>query len=152
MSTEIAIMRTSFALLLALASAAVSAQGTEMQRCRGMADDRARLACYDALAAGAGEAAAAASATKSGATFGLDMQLRKSEPDAIESQLTGLVEGWGPRSLFKLANGQVWQVIDGSSAVLYLKDPKVKIRRGAMGTFVLEIDGTNETARVNRLR
>jgi hypothetical protein len=80
------------------------------------------------------------------------MQLRKSEPDAIESQLTGLVEGWGPRSLFKLANGQVWQVIDGSSAVLYLKDPKVKIRRGAMGTFVLEIDGTNETARVNRLR
>lgn len=145
-------MKTSFALLLALASVAVSAQGIDMQRCRGMADDRARLACYDALAAGAGESAQPALAAKSGTTFGLDMQLRKTEPDAIESQLTGLVEGWGPRGLFKLANGQVWQVIDGSSAVLYLKDPKVRIRRGVMGTFVLEIEGTNETARVNRLR
>jgi len=143
-------MKTSFALLLAMASAAVSAQGTDLQRCRGIADDHARLTCYDALAAG--DSAQSALAAKSGATFGLDTQLRKTEPDAIESQLTGLVEGWGPRGLFKLANGQVWQVIDGSSAVLYLKDPKVKIRRGAMGTFVLELDGTNETARVNRLR
>lgn len=145
-------MKTRFALLFVLASAAVSAQGTELQRCRGMADDHARLACYDALAAGAGEPALPALAAQPSATFGLNTQLRKTEPDAIESQLTGLVEGWGPRGLFKLANGQVWQVIDDSSAVLYLKDPKVKIRRGALGTFVLEFEGSNETARVNRLR
>ncbi len=147
-------MKTSLALFLVLASGAALAQSTDLQRCRSITDNGARLVCYDALAAGAGTAGRAPPATpaSAAAAFGLERQAMQAGADAIESQLTGLVEGWGPRSQFKLANGQVWQVIDGSSAVLYLKDPKVRIRRGAMGTFVLELDGTNETARVNRLR
>ena len=147
-------MKTSLALLLVLASGAALAQSADLQRCRSIADNNARLVCYDALAAGAGTAGREPIAMPANAApaFGLERQAMQAGADAIDSQLTGLVEGWGPRSQFKLANGQVWQVIDGSSAVLYLKDPKVKIRRGAMGTFVLELDGTNETARVNRLR
>ena len=147
-------MKTSLALLLVLASGAALAQSADLQRCRSIADNNARLVCYDALAAGAGTAGREpiAMPANAAAAFGLERQAMQAGADAIDSQLTGLVEGWGPRSQFKLANGQVWQVIDGSSAVLYLKDPKVKIRRGAMGTFVLELDGTNETARVNRLR
>ena len=147
-------MKTSLALLLVLASGAALAQSADLQRCRSIADNNARLVCYDALAAGAGTAGREpiAMPANAAAAFGLERQAMQAGADAIDSQLTGLVEGWGPRSQFKLSNGQVWQVIDGSSAVLYLKDPKVKIRRGAMGTFVLELDGTNETARVNRLR
>lgn len=151
------------ALLLSLLSCTSSwaadnaAEG--LQRCRALTESAARLSCYDSLAeqsakAPAGAAVAIATATAAPAaaqTFGLTMQ-RQSEPDVIKTQIEGLVEGWGPGRTFTLANGQVWQVSDGSSAVLYLKNPKVEIRRAALGTFMLELEGTNETARVKRLR
>jgi cell shape-determining protein MreC len=80
------------------------------------------------------------------------VQALKNEPEALASQIDGLFDGWGPNRAITLTNGQVWQINDGSSAVLYLKSPQVKIRRGILGTFVLELDGTNETAKVRRLR
>ena len=33
----------------------------------------------------------------------------------------------------------------------HLKDPKVRVRRGALGTFVLEIEGTNNAPKVRRV-
>jgi len=156
------------ALLLSLLSsgnnwAADTSAAAGLQRCRALADSATRLSCYDALAeqsakapaaaavAGAAAMAAPAAAPEATQTFGLPVQ-RQNEPDVIKSQIEGLVEGWGPGKTFTLANGQVWQVSDGSRAVLYLKNPKVEIRRAALGTFMLELEGTNETARVKRLR
>jgi len=161
--------RSASLLLLALLSnASMAADGAsgaaaELQRCRSLSDSTVRLACYDTLAEQASKtnlskpAPPAVSAADpsmpigSSATFGLPVQ-RQNEPDVIKSQIEGLVEGWGPGKTFTLANGQVWQVSDGSRAVLYLKNPKVEIRRAALGTFMLELEGTNETARVKRLR
>ena len=159
-------------LLLPVAAVqAATEPAAELQRCSAVTARDTRLACYDSLAAqlavpsastiptatpaansndkaGAVLAAAAAPA----GNFGLEVQALKNEPEAIASQIDGLFEGWGPNRAITLANGQVWQINDGSSAVLYLKSPKVKIRRGILGTFVLELDGTNETAKVRRSR
>ena len=49
------------------------------------------------------------------------------------------------------ANGQLWQVTDDSSAIYNLRDPKVTVRRAAMGTFVLDIEGARRLPRVRRL-
>jgi len=146
-----------------------------LQSCRALTDAKARLSCYDALADQAakqpqapaastvplavGTAAAAAAATSSTATaavpvadtFGLTNR-PKNEPNVISGQIDGLFEGWGPNQIIYLSNGQAWQVIDGSRAVVYLKNPKVEIRKAAMGSFMLELEGSNETARVKRLR
>lgn len=135
-------------LLLPLIAAPALAQNAELQRCRAIADKDPRLACYDALAVR--DAEAKPTAEPKADTFGLPVQ-RAGEPDLVESQIMGLVEGWGPNSVIRLANGQAWQVRDGSSVVLYLKSPRVKIRRGVLGTFVLELEGTNQTAKVQRL-
>lgn len=139
-------------ILLALSSGTACAQEAELLRCGEQTDKEQRLACFDALTA------QVAAAKKAGATpeaktriFGLEGQPRRDDIEAIDSQIDGLFEGWNPGSVIRLANGQSWQVIDKAAAVVYLQSPKVKIRRAAMGTFMLELEGSRETARVRRL-
>ena len=43
------------------------------------------------------------------------------------------------------------QVIDDSRGVYHLRDPKVTVRRAAIGTLVLDIDGARRQPRVRRL-
>lgn len=142
---------------------------TGLQSCRALTEAKARLSCYDALAdqaaqqpqapaakpaalaAGVAAAATATAAAPVADTFGLTSR-PKNEPDVISGQIDGLFEGWGPNQIIYLSNGQAWQVVDGSRAVVYLKSPKVEIRKAAMGSFMLELEGSNETARVKRLR
>jgi hypothetical protein len=143
------------ALLLALASQAAWADPDALRRCRALADDAARLACYDAIATPAAAAAAApgaAPATAGGpsaARFGLPEE--PSPVDRIESRIAGRFEGWGPRDRIRLANGQVWQVADDSRGAYWLDSPRVVVRRGALGGFLLEIEGVRALVRVRRL-
>jgi hypothetical protein len=78
---------------------------------------------------------------------------RPDAPQAVDSTLVGDFDGWGPTTQFRLANGQVWRVTDGSSAVLErMSNPKVRIARNVFGTTFIEIDGTNNSAKVKRVR
>ncbi len=72
--------------------------------------------------------------------------------DAIESHVPGRFDGWGPNASIRLANGQVWQIADGSSGAHWIENPKVRVRRGALGAFYLEIEGTNRSPRVTRIQ
>jgi lipoprotein-anchoring transpeptidase ErfK/SrfK len=96
--------------------------------------------------------AAEAPASSGAAQFGLEGRNGPAELAQIESQLLGEFEGWEPRTIFRLANGQVWQVNDDSNASYSLRSPKVTIRRGVFGAFYLEVDGAKRSPRVKRLR
>ena len=157
-------------LLLACAlwlQAAAAADDDALRRCRALGDAPARLACYDALplaavpaAIGATPAVAAlgqraappaapASAAKSGEeSFGFE---GRSATQEVSSSIPGIFEGWDRRTRFRLANWQVWQVIDDSSAAYYLRDPKVVVRRAALGSFMMEIEGARQAPRVRRV-
>ncbi len=50
-----------------------------------------------------------------------------------------------------MTNGQVWQVIDGSTGAVNLTDPKVEIRRDFIGGYHLEIEGANVYPRVKQV-
>ncbi len=151
-------------LLLLLHSPAQADAPTQVQAlrdCRAIAQASARLACYDALplsqAVGAVAGTSAATPPGSGAAladkvaaFGLPRQ--PGELDTITSHIPGLFEGWDARSRLTLANGQVWQIADDSSAYLYLRDAQVVLRRGALGAIYLDIAGTNRSPRVRRVQ
>ncbi len=142
-------MKTTFALLLLLAAAtaAPAADDAAVMRCRTLADAAARLACYDALPL-------ATSATPAAQRdFGLPAPQTPATADqAIESSIAGRFEGWEPDQQIALANGQVWRIVDGSSAFVILSNPKVRVERGALGAFYLVVDGLNKTPRVRRVR
>ena len=118
-----------------------------------MADARARLACYDAVpltAPAAAPAPATPAATPSlVSSFGLTRPDQKL-PD-IRSHIVGVFEGWEARTRIPLANGQVWQISDDSSASYNLRDPKVTVRRAAMGSYMLDIEGAKNMPRVRRI-
>lgn len=161
--------------LLTLPATAQSA--SELQRCRDIKDAGARLACYDAIplsapstapsatpsaapratapsAPAATAAAPGTSAAAAPAEFGFERRAeqKREEVKAIESRITGKVDGWEPNTRFTLDNGQVWQVSDDSRAFGNATNPKVRISRGTFGTFFLEIEGINAAPRVKRVR
>jgi hypothetical protein len=127
-----------------------------MLRCRGLTDTSARLACYDALplpsVAAKSAPAVAATVPQTPAQFGLESKAYKSELDLIESRIVGRFEGWSAGSRIKLENGQVWQVSDDTSRYLDMNNPKAVVRRGVLGAFYLEIDGTNHSPKVKRVQ
>jgi hypothetical protein len=139
-------------LALLCGAGAASADDGALLACRKLADTGARLACYDAIPAGA-HAGAVPAAKTAEQSFGLQ-DMRRPEPAAsIASTLVGKIDGWGPTTQFTLANGQVWRVSDGSSAVLDpMSNPPLRIVRNAFGTTFIEFDGTNQSAKVKRVR
>lgn len=157
-------------LPLLLVSSAAFADDAAILRCRAIADASARLACYDALVVTPASASAAKAAAGTVAVavqppaqqaapqpaqdqFGLEARtVNKGALDAIESTIPGSFEGWRANSNIRLANGQVWQIGDDSSRAHYIDNPKVRIRRGALGSFYLEIQGTNSSPRVKRVQ
>ena len=136
-------------LVLVFASGAALADESALLKCRALAETGARLACYDAIPVGA-----AAPVRPAEKNFGMEaVKQREEQPTAIESTIAGDFDGWGPNSQIRLANGQVWRIIDGSEAVLpRTKNPKVRIERNLFGTLFLKVEGSNNSAKVRRIK
>jgi hypothetical protein len=158
---------------------AALADTAAIERCRREPDSLLRLRCYDAIplpaaaapaaspapapraaspaapAAGVPAAAAGAAAPASpAAQFGMENrpQPQQAKPvDSIESSIPGRVDGWVANTRFRLANGQVWEIRDGSRAAYDLRDPKVRIVRGLSGSFFMELEGASQSPRVRRV-
>lgn len=146
-------------LSMFLLSGAALADDAAMLKCRALADGAARLACYDAIEVGskpqAAPVAAAAGAVRAREeNFGIEAQKqREAQPRSISSTVAGDFQGWGPSSLIRLANGQVWRIVDGSEAVLPpMRDARVTIERNVFGTLFLKVEGTNNSAKVRRVQ
>jgi len=147
-------------LMVALltASGTALADDAALLKCRTLSDTATRVACYDAIPVGAAGPATAAAAAAPARTpeqnFGLEaVKQREAQPASIRSTVVGDFDGWGPGSQIRLANGQVWRVIDGSDAVLpRTKDAGVTIERNVFGTLFLKVDGGNSSAKVRRVQ
>ena len=73
-------------------------------------------------------------------------------PEQIESRLMGEFTGWKGNTRFVLENGQVWQQTDNSRFVSRKMDtPMVTIRRGALGSYLLKVEGYNSSVKVVRI-
>lgn len=131
------------ALATSLPALAADAPAT-LKDCRAITDSAQRLACYDALPL----EAPAKSWTE---RFGLATPSEPAEGE-ISSHIAGQFQGWGPSTVFTLANGQQWRVSDGSSAYYIKQDPKVVVSRGLLGGYRLEVEGLNKVAGVKRVK
>ena len=141
--------------VLLLASGSALANDAALLKCRAVSDVAARVACYDAIPLGAASPAAGApvAAARAEQNFGMEaVTQREEQPQSVQSTIVGSFEGWGPGSRIRLANGQVWRVIDGSDAVLAPRtDVKVSMERNLFGTIFMRVDGTNASAKVRRV-
>jgi hypothetical protein len=95
------------------------------------------------------------SADDPAATFGLPYEHPLAgRLDSISARVLGEVRRWEQGSRFELDNGQVWEVRDSRSHVLRraVENPPVEIRRAALGTYRMAMEGQNPTPRVRRIR
>lgn len=144
-STRTVVVKPSKALLaLMVMSSAAFADEAGMLRCRGLTDPAARLACYDALVPLAKPAEEFGRETTTVVAASPILQ-------SIQSHIPGVFEGWQPNTRIRLANGQLWQVVDGTSGSYRLVDPKVSVRRGALGSYFLEIEAEKRSLKVRRI-
>jgi hypothetical protein len=128
-------------LLLFASGAACAVDDALVLRCRALPDAASRLACYEALPVAQ--------------RFGMKRLEKKvdDEPGAIRSTVRGRLDGWRYGTQLTLANGQVWRVVDDVDAVLPdLADPPVRIERGALGAYYLQLEANNSAARVVRVK
>lgn len=149
-------MRSVLAILLAVGWIGhAAADDTALQRCRVLNEPLARLACYDAIPLARSHDTSNAPTTPqtTASDFGLESRRLGPVPVAsIESAIDGAFDGWLPRGRLTLANGQVWEIIDGSQAAYDLRSPRVSITRGMSGSFFMAIEGVAQTPRVRRVR
>jgi hypothetical protein len=85
--------------------------------------------------------------------FGLPAKPAPATQEALESTIAGIFDGWVAGSRLTLGNGQVWQVLETSPAAYSpRRDPRVRITRGLLGSYFMEIEGVGATPRVKRLQ
>jgi hypothetical protein len=156
---------------LMLVSTAASAQHAELLKCRQLEDGPLRLACYNAIPANAATPVAAAPdpAPRAAAItpaydtvaapnraqleqmFGQEPPLLQSvRLHSFETSIAGQFDGWVPGQRIRLANGQIWKVVDGTDDIMDARDPKVTVKRGLLGAIFLDIDGAHRLAKVKR--
>jgi hypothetical protein len=135
--------------------------------CRAVADDAARLACYDAAAAAFDTAEregelvvidrAAVNETRR-QLFGFELPTlprlfngnEADELDSIETTLERASRSGENRWVFRLADGSVWRQID-SEPVRFENDPgqPVRVRKASLGSFLMTVGGSR-AVRVRR--
>ncbi|MBI2260794.1 MAG: hypothetical protein HYU62_03930 [Caulobacterales bacterium] len=71
--------------------------------------------------------------------------------DLIESRIDGEFSGWDGETVFKLANGQIWQQASYDYEYHYAYSPEVFIVRTG-GRFMMTVEGVDDPIRVIRLR
>lgn len=147
-------------LVLSMVSAPQVAAADSMADCRSIADDAARLRCFDAAASPSPVAAPAATAeppvvppavvsapaaaaapTAPEADFGsraLPKPVPK-EPERLQARLLGKLDGVFRGLTLPLDNGQAWLVIDDREFEFVGSNPQVELDRNLIGTYWMKI-------------
>jgi hypothetical protein len=159
------------AIIVTVANAAAAAPAPEPTACTRLDDDRARLACFDALfprggrpdASGAVTAAAAGApppAPAPEAAFGVNDNVRRARgetpatdamPERIESTVTRLDPLEPGRIRITLANGQVWEQVEPSARFQPRAGEMVTVRQASLGSYLMRAS-RGAAVRARRLR
>jgi hypothetical protein len=83
---------------------------------------------------------------------GLFQSAEKPPAAVVESSIPGKFQGWAPRQVFVLANGQRWQVAGSDSYYSpVIENPKVRIIPGSIAGYWLRFTELGAEVRVNFL-
>jgi hypothetical protein len=166
-------------LLTSHAQAAIEQQ---LAHCATIADNASRLQCYDQLAQASDHVAVSAVAETNAKTspnpaltpklatapsltvnpqtsvkadavaeFGAPRKEDNQALEQIRYPVTSAQKGLRGGYTVTLANGQVWQQI-GSESFRVKQGQTVVIEKAALGSFLMHVDGTNNSIRVKRLQ
>lgn len=145
-------MRYESILLFTLLITEQTLADTAIQQCRLIADPGQRLSCYDAIVAPTTQAPVSSPKPPQQADAFGKIKPADAGVESIESSIEGDLNGWRKDDRIRLANGQVWRVTDDTPVDVRFRNPRVTVRRGLLGAYYLQIEGSNRSARVKRVQ
>lgn len=75
------------------------------------------------------------------------------DSDGVVSRIAGEFAGWDGNTQFTLENGQIWEQAESASMRgVQVDSPAVTIRPAFMGSWLLKVEGFNQTVRVRRIK
>ena len=77
---------------------------------------------------------------------------RRARASSLVDSISELTDRRDPNQKISLKNGQVWQVIDGSTGTVIGKSKTVTIRRAVLGSYWMEFEGLSKAPKVQRLK
>lgn len=141
---------------------AVASVEQSLQQCAQISNDTQRLACFDQLSASitsasaqVGVAATAATPAAAAATesavdrFGAKPKDVVNEPDEIKLTVASIAKSPRGALIITFENGQVWRQAEVERFSLY-PGSKVIIKKAALGSFLLQVEGQGRLTRVKR--
>lgn len=157
------------------AQAALAQTPKPILDCAAILNDGERLACYDsavkslssearataerreAQAARLAAAAAATAAAHKSDSFGREGmkvfgKTEESRLDQIDAKLTELLKDSSGRLVFVLENGQIWRQAAAYPLPAAKPGAGIRVKRGAMGAYYLNVEGSNRAVQVLRMR
>lgn len=160
------------ALSLTVLAAPLGAQAVETHACASVADDKSRLACYDAAFGRSDKSsggavvtprlpsldAAVPPAQKAVNDFGLtetDRRARDQSTEVVPQNISGSVAVIGHRpageAVVTLDNGQVWTQIEAGTRLKLTTGDAVTIRKASLGSYML-VTPSGIAVRVRRVK
>ena len=86
-------------------------------------------------------------------SFGLEQKIASERRlEEVVTSFQGTFTGWRPKQKLEFANGQVWQISDNSEVSYRIDNPKITFRRGAFGSFFMNVEGLNRSPKVKRIK
>ena len=76
----------------------------------------------------------------------------ENEANEISSKIVGQFSGWDGNTEFKLENGQIWKQSGNGFLKVSMNNPKVKIKEGTFGGYILSVEGYNSRVKVRRVK
>jgi hypothetical protein len=132
--------------------------GDGLGNCRAIADDRARLACYDAIADNTPPVTDPPATISAESLFGRDaaqtsavlqQQTGITPPQILDVKIRSVETRADGKLRLSLQNDQRWEQIDGRPLDLAAGD-QVRIRKGAFGSYLLYKQTGGRSMRVRR--
>jgi hypothetical protein len=72
--------------------------------------------------------------------------------DQFTSRIPGTFKGWFGKTKFELENGQIWQQVEDDRFPFTAESPAVTIKPGAFGAWRLQVEGSNRSTLVKRIK
>ena len=70
----------------------------------------------------------------------------------MQSRYDGEFTGWSGNTLFRLENGQVWKQSQSGRVDFRASRPLVTIKRSTLGSYRLNVQGLDQSIRVERVK
>jgi len=124
----------------------------DWQSCKKITADLERLSCYDRYANSVSGKAGKPDMDAQKTAFGLAKTSSTDELQDISSPIIKTEKTSHGKRIIHLKNQQVWRQLESGSQPRLKPGDVVTIRRGALGSYILEKQDSNRSLRVKRIR